>query len=674
MPAPSYSPPAGNAVNLNFAGAYAAPAGNNVILNFVNVGAYTLTVDPGSYAVSGSSVGLKVGRRLRAYDQLIPGMIAGGFNVLSWTGWTTGAGLALNVDSTTRTLDVTDTSGGSDTSTRAIAVIPGRTYTLEGYLVLVTTSMGMKVGTTAGGQQLGTVLSTANGIVFTSNPSTNPAKSLTFVAPASGVVYVSIFTGSSGQGRVRYLRMEESGTYLFAGTDVTITKTGRILSATPGAYAFTGTPVTLRVGRKITADPGVYTQTRTDVRLLVGRRLEVTPGVYTLSVTTADITYIIGYYLHVEKGSYALTGSPVGLLVGRRIAVTPGSYVFTGSAVNWVYARCIKAAPGSYVMTGSDVALRVGYRLAVTPGAYALTGSDVDLINRRLIVDPGSYALQGSAVGLIIGRRLVVDPGSYVVSGSNVLLLAGRRLKVAPGAYQLTGTDVRLLAGRLVRVTPGAYVFSGTDPRLRRGYTVHAQPGSYALTWTAARVVATRKMMVEPGAYHLSFVDTQLTPHWRPRGPRAIAVGFAASRRLSVEPQNRRVAVEPQDRRCSVEPAARRYAAVEPRDKELLGGSMLKWPEKDPNEVLDYELDWADPDEPRLEVGETLLTSVWSVVEGDVVINTDPAYTKFTAQGLSTVCLSGGTPGTKCVLLNRVTTSHLPRSYDKEVSLRVRDH
>jgi hypothetical protein len=57
MPAPSYSPPAGNAVNLNFAGAYSAPAGNNVILNFVNVGAYTLTVDPGSYAVSGSSVG-----------------------------------------------------------------------------------------------------------------------------------------------------------------------------------------------------------------------------------------------------------------------------------------------------------------------------------------------------------------------------------------------------------------------------------------------------------------------------------------------------------------------------------------------------------------------------------------------------------------------------------------
>jgi hypothetical protein len=60
-----------------------------------------------------------------------------------------------------------------------------------------------------------------------------------------------------------------------------------------------------------------------------------------------------------------------------------------------------------------------------------------------------------------------------------------------------------------------------------------------------------------------------------------------------------------------------------------MGGSMLKWPEHDPNEVLDYELDWADPDEPRLQTGETLLTSVWSVVEGDVVI--DQGLTTFTA-------------------------------------------
>lgn len=96
---------------------------------------------------------------------------------------------------------------------------------------------------------------------------------------------------------------------------------------------------------------------------------------------------------------------------------------------------------------------------------------------------------------------------------------------------------------------------------------------------------------------------------------------------------------------------------------------MLQWPEKDPNEVLDYELDWAKPDDPRLLTGESLATSVWSVVEGDVMIDSS----NFTAQGLSTVWLSGGSDSTKCILLNRVTTS-AGRTYDKSVVLRVRTH
>jgi hypothetical protein len=96
---------------------------------------------------------------------------------------------------------------------------------------------------------------------------------------------------------------------------------------------------------------------------------------------------------------------------------------------------------------------------------------------------------------------------------------------------------------------------------------------------------------------------------------------------------------------------------------------MLQWPDKDPNEVLDYELDWADPDRPRLETGETLITSVWSVVLGDVAINSST----FTPQGLSTVWTSGGTAATKCELLNRVTTSK-GRTYDQTVVLRMKNH
>lgn len=94
---------------------------------------------------------------------------------------------------------------------------------------------------------------------------------------------------------------------------------------------------------------------------------------------------------------------------------------------------------------------------------------------------------------------------------------------------------------------------------------------------------------------------------------------------------------------------------------------MLTWPIKDPNEVLDYEIDWADQDSPRLEAGETLATSTFTIVEGTVVIDSSV----FAGSGLATVWLSGGADGEKCVILNRVTTSE-GRTYDQSVTLRIR--
>ncbi len=94
---------------------------------------------------------------------------------------------------------------------------------------------------------------------------------------------------------------------------------------------------------------------------------------------------------------------------------------------------------------------------------------------------------------------------------------------------------------------------------------------------------------------------------------------------------------------------------------------MITWPAKDPNEVLDYQLDWADADNPRLVTAETLLTSTYSVVSGDVVINSS----SFLASGLTTVWLSGGTVDTLCTILNRVTTSG-GRTYDQTAKLRIR--
>lgn len=95
---------------------------------------------------------------------------------------------------------------------------------------------------------------------------------------------------------------------------------------------------------------------------------------------------------------------------------------------------------------------------------------------------------------------------------------------------------------------------------------------------------------------------------------------------------------------------------------------MLTWPTKDPDEILDYQLNWAHPDDPRLEAGETLTTSDFMVTQGDVDIDSD----SFTESGVTTAWLSGGTAGTLCILVNRVTTS-VGRTYDQSVKLRIRE-
>ena len=96
---------------------------------------------------------------------------------------------------------------------------------------------------------------------------------------------------------------------------------------------------------------------------------------------------------------------------------------------------------------------------------------------------------------------------------------------------------------------------------------------------------------------------------------------------------------------------------------------MRTWPPKDPDEVLDFLVNWADEDDPVLEEGETLATSAFTVVEGTVEIDSQDHE----ATGLCTVWLSGGTLGEACEVLNRVTTS-AGRTYDQTCKLRIRKH
>jgi hypothetical protein len=83
------------------------------------------------------------------------------------------------------------------------------------------------------------------------------------------------------------------------------------------------------------------------------------------------------------------------------------------------------------------------------------------------------------------------------------------------------------------------------------------------------------------------------------------------------------------------------------------------WPAKDPNDILDYSIDFADW------LGtDTLATVTWTVPTG---------LTKGSQSNSSTVALvwlSGGTAGATYEVLCRITTAG-GRTHDKSVKLRV---
>lgn len=89
--------------------------------------------------------------------------------------------------------------------------------------------------------------------------------------------------------------------------------------------------------------------------------------------------------------------------------------------------------------------------------------------------------------------------------------------------------------------------------------------------------------------------------------------------------------------------------------------SFQSWPDKDPDEVLDYEIDWTS----RLD-GDTISSSTWTVPDGltsSSNTNTDSTVT---------IWLSGGTVGTIYRVMNEITTTG-GRTMDQTVNLKISD-
>jgi hypothetical protein len=93
------------------------------------------------------------------------------------------------------------------------------------------------------------------------------------------------------------------------------------------------------------------------------------------------------------------------------------------------------------------------------------------------------------------------------------------------------------------------------------------------------------------------------------------------------------------------------------------------WPSKDPDEITDFDINWAGPDangNPGRAFGDSIVTSTWTLNSGTVVINSN----QFVA-GATKVWLSGGALGETCLLTNRVVTAG-GRTYEQSVKLRIK--
>lgn len=89
----------------------------------------------------------------------------------------------------------------------------------------------------------------------------------------------------------------------------------------------------------------------------------------------------------------------------------------------------------------------------------------------------------------------------------------------------------------------------------------------------------------------------------------------------------------------------------------------LSWPRpKDPNDVLDYQVDWAD-----WLGADTISTSTWPTIPAGITKGSDSKTTTAT-----TIWLSGGSNGQTYELTNRVVTAG-GRTKDMSVSLEVRN-
>lgn len=225
-------------------------------------GAFTLTAEGGSYAITGMAASLEAGRLVSAES---------GSYAITGTAAGLSKGAILSAESGTYAISGTAASLEVD---RRLAADSG-SYILSG------TDASLEVGRR---------LSADSG-------------SYTINGTDAGLIY-------SESDRVL---TAESGSYSVSGTAASL-EVGRRLAADSGTYTISGTDASLEIGRVLGAESGTYSISGTAAGLNKGNTLIAESGTYIISGT--DATLLRDLLLNAEAGSYLISGTAATLLAG----------------------------------------------------------------------------------------------------------------------------------------------------------------------------------------------------------------------------------------------------------------------------------------------------------------------------------------------------------------------
>ena len=129
--------------------------------------------------------------------------------------------------------------------------------------------------------------------------------------------------------------------------------------------------------------------------------------------------------LTLDSGSYLITGTDVILIdppLNEIIVIDAGSYSISGTNVNLITDYVEVISSGGYIYTGTDVILidpSAPQSITIDAGAYLLTGTLIQTSIKTLI-NTGSYSTTGTEINFAITRGMTIDQGSYIIQGTNI--------------------------------------------------------------------------------------------------------------------------------------------------------------------------------------------------------------------------------------------------------------